>query len=329
MKKFKKKIIHWAVVVSPVFLTLNAFATPSMPGAVILVDKNLNQLHLAHYVAGEFRIEKTLHATLGRLTGDKFVQDDLKTPEGIYFFTREELPPSLPKKYGSMAFDVDYPNPVDKFEHRTGYGIMLHSTDEPSRLQKNFDSRGCIVVDNNEIKFLSHEIRVGLTPILVFQKINQEFLHPGSDPELNDFFKKWVQAWQSRSIDSYIAFYHSEFSNQGRRKSEWKSFKESLNKRYKSIEVMPEEVRIFKHPKYTVITFVENYKSVLSSGALGHQSRGTKMLYVTREMGQPKILAEIFSPDIEPNLQAKVGASVPQTAVDSNFHTVPNSQNAQ
>lgn len=57
------------------------------PFSVILVDKHKNELHLGAYTGDRIEIKKTYHATLGRALGDKEVEKDLKTPEGIYFFT--------------------------------------------------------------------------------------------------------------------------------------------------------------------------------------------------------------------------------------------------
>jgi hypothetical protein len=64
---------------------------------------------------------------------------------------------------------------------------------------------------------------------------------------------------------------------------------------YQSIEVKPEKVRYYRHPKYSMITFTQNYRSKLSGGGWGHRSRGTKILYVAEESGQPKIIAETYS----------------------------------
>ena len=57
----------------------------------------------------------------GKVAGDKFLEGDNKTPEGIYF-TRQHIKSGLPKKkYGPYAIPLDFPNPVDKFEGKTGY----------------------------------------------------------------------------------------------------------------------------------------------------------------------------------------------------------------
>ena len=71
--------------------------------------------------------------------------------------------------------------------------------------------------------------------------------------------------------------------------------KHQLNKRYASIEIGPEDVLYYRHPKYSMITFTQNYRSKLKGGGWGHRSRGTKILYIAEEGGKPKIIAETYT----------------------------------
>ena len=266
------------------------------PKTAILVDKKTNNLHLCEYVDGEYKILRTFHATLGQVTGDKENEGDLKTPEGIYTFKTRLTPPSLQAKFGAMAFYMNFPNTYDDLAGHTGSHIMLHATNEPDRLNKNYDSLGCVVVRNEEIKEIYSHVRLGLTPILIFPELTPEFMKPGQDEKLKGFFKDWVHAWETKNVDDYIAHYHSDFSAQGMNRDHWKTFKESLNQRYASIEINPEDVLYYRHPKYSMITFTQNYRSRLAhGGGWGHRSRGTKILYIAEEGGQPKIIAETYT----------------------------------
>ncbi len=261
----------------------------------VLVDKKTNSLHVVQYDTQRYKILKTYHATLGQVKGDKEQENDLKTPEGIYTFNSLLTPPSLQKKFGVMSFAINFPNAFDQLAGRTGSGIMLHATNEPERLKKNYDSQGCVVVKNEEIEAIKPFIRLGLTPILIFSELTDEYLSPGIDPKIKDFFSGWISDWQGKSIDKYIDHYHSDFSAQGKNKAAWKQFKTELNRRYSSIEIQPEDVRFYRHPKYSVVTFTQNYRSKLKSGGWGHRSRGTKILYIAEENNQSKIIAETFT----------------------------------
>jgi murein L,D-transpeptidase YafK len=261
----------------------------------ILVDKKHNTLKIAEYYDGEYRTLKTYHATLGQVKGDKEEEGDLKTPEGIYTFKSKLLPPTLKPKFGAMAFYLNYPNSYDQIAGRTGFDIMLHATNEPERLKQNYDSQGCVVVKNEEITEVSRFVRLGLTPILVFSELTDEFLKPGQDTTLRVFFDSWINAWESRDVEKYISHYHSDFSAQGKDRMSWKTYKAGLTQRYSSIKIGPESVRMYRHPKYSMITFTQNYRSKLINGSWGHRSRGTKILYVAEEASQPKIIAETYT----------------------------------
>lgn len=265
----------------------------------ILVEKKTNTLSVAIYENGEYKIIKQYKATLGKVKGDKEEEKDLKTPEGIYTFNSRENPPSLPAKFGISAFSLNFPNAYDRIAGHAGHGIMLHATNDPDRLKQNYDSEGCVVVKNEELKEIIPYIRLGLTPILIFPETTPEpfesYLKPGSDAKLKAVFADWVSAWESRDVNRYINHYHSDFSAQGKNKAQWKAYKSQLITRYAAIKVGPEDIQYYRHPKYSVVTFTQNYQSRLKNGAFGHRSRGTKILYIAEEAGAPKIIAETYT----------------------------------
>ncbi len=273
-----------------------AWAAEPAPLHLILVDKKTNTLNVARYQGEGYEILKTYRTTVGQVQGDKEEEGDLKTPEGIYFFTSKLLPPSIKAKFGVMAFYMNYPNGWDKIAGRTGDDIMLHATNEPERLTKDFDSEGCVVVKNEELREIEPYIRLNITPILVFSDLKPELMQPGKDTKLKELFAKWTGAWEGKRLDEYVGSYHSKFMAQGMDRSAWRAYKGGLNSRYETIEIGPENVRYFSHPKYSLIMFVQNYRSKLKGGkAMGHVSRGTKILIVAEDAGAPKIIEERFT----------------------------------
>ena len=282
-------------VVFGISASFTAFASGVPSPTAILVDKKTNTLLLTEYVDGAYQVKKTFRTTLGQVKGDKEDEGDLKTPEGIYTFKARMTAPQLAKKFGTLAFYLNFPNTFDDLSGHKGSNIMLHATNTPERLKNNFDSLGCVVVSDEELHSIESHIRVGLTPILIFSELTPEYLKPGQDAQLKNFFYGWLKAWEGKNLESYIDQYHSDFSAQGMKKAEWKTFKSNLNQRYASIEIKPELALFYRHPKYSMITFTQNYRSKLKNGAWGHRSHGTKILYVAEENGQPKIIAETFS----------------------------------
>lgn len=267
---------------------------------LILVDKKTNQLHLAHYESDDsYRILKTFHATTGKVKGDKQEEGDLKTPEGVYQFTQKLFPPKLKPKFGSMAFYVNYPNAYDDIAGCTGNSIMLHGTDEPERLSRDFDSEGCVVVRNGDLLELQKFIQIRLTPVMIFDDLQPRFKSGGRDEKLHQFFDSWIRDWESRDVDKYMSHYHPDFSSPIKGKlfdrTMWKNYKSILTQKYSKIEVNASDPYFFRHPKYTMMMFTQDYHSVQKNGQKGLVSRGTKILYIAEEKGEPKIISENFS----------------------------------
>jgi murein L,D-transpeptidase YafK len=267
---------------------------------LILVDKNTNLLHLAHYENDDsFKTIKTYHATTGRVKGDKELEGDLKTPEGVYQFTQKIFPPSLEPKFGSMAFYVNYPNSYDQIAGCTGGEIMLHGTNAPDRLKKDFDSEGCVVLRNEDLKELEKSIQIRLTPVLIFDDLLPQFKNGGRDEKLHRFFDSWIRDWESRDVEKYISHYHTDFSSPIKGvlhdREHWKAYKSALTQKYSKIEVNASHPYFFRHPKYTMMMFTQDYVSNLKGGTKGLISRGTKILYIAEEKGVPKIISENFT----------------------------------
>lgn len=280
------------------FLTFSFAQDERAPGKVtaILVDKKTNTLKLAYYENDAYKIIKEYHATVGKVIGDKTDESDLKTPDGIYQFTSRLFPPQIKPKFGAMALYINFPNPYDRIAARTGYDIMLHGTDEPERLKKNYDSEGCVVVRNEDLLEINKYVVLGLTPIIVFPELTEKYMNPGANEGLKNFFKSWIADWEGKNIEGYISHYHSQFHVDGKDRQGWKVYKDSLNKKYDEIRVNPTQVTYFVHPKYNVISFVQDYQSKFKNGHVAYQSVGTKTLYIAEEDSTFKIIDEGFSP---------------------------------
>ncbi len=275
--------------ISLCLINANAKANPF---PVIVVDKAKHQLHMAVYQSDKINFIKSYHVTLGKVVGDKEVEKDFKTPEGVYFFRAKLTPPTLKKKFGVMALMMDYPNVIDRSAGKTGYDIMLHATDDPARLKKDYDSEGCVVIDNSEIEEVSKSIRLGLTPILIYPELKPEYLSADYRPEVKQAFDRWLTAWKTKDINAYIGSYGDGFSYNGMNLKKYREYKNSLNQKYDKIQIDVSNIRYFFHPKYDVVSFTQRYQSTLKNGRKGFDSTGTKMLYFQKTGEQYRIAAE-------------------------------------
>ena len=98
--------------------------------------------------------------------GDKKVQGDGKTPEGLYYIDRKN-----PKSRYYLSLGISYPNSADKAEAQAlgkspGGDIFIHGEDTKPNFFKRDWTAGCIAVKNREIHEIYSLVKVG-TPILI------------------------------------------------------------------------------------------------------------------------------------------------------------------
>lgn len=258
---------------------------------IIMVDKSTFQLHIMD--AGKnFEIIKSFPITIGKMSGDKLIEGDLKTPEGIYQFIAKYTPPQIKPKLGAMGFYIDYPNYMDKREGKTGFDILLHSTNDPARLEKSQDSDGCIVVDDERIKAIDPYIEPRKTSILIFDELKPEYIQDAYYQELKNIFEKWLEAWNSKDIETYIDLYSDKFTSKGMNKAQYKEYKQLLNKKYHKISVTTSDIKLYRHPKYSLVTYRQSYVATFKDGRVAFNVQSPKTLYLVPENGALKIISE-------------------------------------
>ncbi len=291
-----KKIRALAPVLASFALLFVLPAHAAMPGlseTVVVVDKKDNQIHLANYNDGNLDVVKTYRATFGKSVGDKLWEGDLKTPEGIYELPFRKTPPALGKKFGPLAVYIGYPNSMDKHGSKTGNQIMLHGTDDPSRLERQFDSLGCVVTDNENVKAISDEIKIKETKIIITRDFSQLKNTPRL-PKAKEFLKNWLNAWSMKDLPGYIESYADEYIPQaaGRNRNEFARYKDNLNKMYETIKVTATDARFYFHEKYDLITFTQHYESTFAGGKPAYNGSAKKNLYIQERNGHYRIVTE-------------------------------------
>lgn len=258
---------------------------------VVVVDKKTNQLHVTNYNDGRLDILKSYHATMGQKIGDKLMEGDLKTPEGIYEFLYRSYPPQLKPIFGSLAVYIAYPNVMDKAGKKTGFDILLHGTDDPSRLEKNYDSKGCVVLDNGYVKEVSDLIKLRDTKIIITKDFSQLVNTPRIE-KAKEFFSNWIKAWSAKDLTGYIEAYADEFHEGKMNRMEYAKYKDSLNKKYDTINVTASNVHYYFHEKYDMVTFTQHYKSTFKGGIPAYNGASKKTLYIQERNGVYRILVE-------------------------------------
>jgi len=256
----------------------------------LLMDKSSYTLTLYERTNGSINKVKAYHAIFGKNIGDKFYQGDSRTPEGIYFIHEIKDEKELLPKYGKKALVLNYPNPMDRLNGKTGLGIWIHSVDDPQRLQLLNDTRGCVAISNQNIIELSAIVELQSTPVIIVNK--PEYINEKTQLSQQAYFlnllEKWKTAWINNNIEEYIAFYSDSFYSSAKKmnKKEWRAYKANLGTIYKNINVEIDNINIYNFSSYTAILFKQKYTSP------NIQDTGKKIIYLEKTPDSYKIISE-------------------------------------
>ncbi|MDR3037909.1 MAG: L,D-transpeptidase family protein [Candidatus Adiutrix sp.] len=278
----------------------DAFLYPGeRPGHILVVDKVNQMLYLyQHDGAGRIILDRVMPCSTGENLGDKMVEGDRKTPNGFYIFNQKLLPRELAPIYGTLAYPTDYPNFWDRRLGRGGYGIWLHGINKPLT---DYDSNGCIELENADIARLEDLLRLFDTPLITYENL---ILAPVEDLrreglEIKAFLEDWRRAWSSKNQTAYREKYAPEFINSdGRSFEDWMTHKENVAKNYRDIKVEIKDLRVYRHRDVITAAFEQDYR-----GDQRFTSVGLKRLYLKKAEGGYKIIGEEFTarPGFDPS----------------------------
>lgn len=129
----------------------------------VVVHKTDRRMYLLHHD----KVQESYDIGLGFApSGDKKVEGDGKTPEGLYYIDRRN-----PNSRFHLSIGISYPNPYDRAEAQAlgkspGGDIFIHGTPEPYRNEGRDWTWGCIAVSDKEIEDIYAMVRDG-TPITI------------------------------------------------------------------------------------------------------------------------------------------------------------------
>ncbi len=262
------------------------------PSAYALIVEKL-QHKLSVYRAnqlGEYEVIKTYQAVTGKKQGDKKTSGDKRTPEGIYFITGKIEGGKLPAKYGPGALTLDYPNIFDQRSSKTGYGIWIHGVEDDTRIDKAFDTDGCVALKNQDWIDLEKYISPLETPVI----ITKEMLLLDSSKELEEkklaisaMLDLWKNSWENSELQSYLNFYSDSFKTFGINKMQWFNLKSNLSSiRKGKINIEISDPKILSYEDQIFVSFLQRYKSPEKDDF------GRKFLYLKKENNEYKIISE-------------------------------------
>lgn len=246
--------------------------TELLPRDLLVVEKSAQRLSV-YARKSPLEVRRQFSCTTGQAVGNKVLMGDLRTPEGAYFVV-DKVRQSLDfMEYGGVGYALNYPNPVDRLNGKTGYGIWIHSRGRPITPT---ETRGCIAVNLDDMSALEPELTPGM-PVLVAQNLRN-----GTDNEeearisrlVAEKTRQWNAAWASRS-NNFFAFYHPESYSkaQGEAFAAFRANKERLFSSLPWIQILYDEVRVLRGPGYWVSWFGQYYRAPNTT------SEGMRRLY--------------------------------------------------
>jgi len=217
---------------------------------------------------GKPYLVKDYYMTIGSAGSGKQIEGDHKTPIGLYSVTHEIAGNKLPDLYGSGAFPVDYPNKVDKWRKRTGYGIWLHGTPSDTYSRVPLASEGCFVLSNDDYDEVAVYMRQVERPrVLLLDKINwlTQEQHQQQRSDYLKVMQDWVESWESLDMNRYSAFYDKENLNFGKLDyTKWYDRKKTVNQHKKFVQLSLGLESMYVYPgekDMFAVDFKQNYMS--------------------------------------------------------------------
>lgn len=265
---------------------------PSCPTMLIAISKENQRLHILEHKS-PLSVAQSFTCTTGEAVGDKREEGDLRTPEGVYFTERRKDRGLDYDLYGELAYTLNFPNPVDRLNGKTGSGIWIHGRGHEIVPR---ETKGCVAVTQADMERM--EPRLGFNiPVIIARNVdwNKPVQDKNAPKELEDLIQAWAKAWSDRS-DEFFEFYDADKYTRamGQNFEAFKAHKKNLFRSLPWIEVSIHDLRILPGPDYWVTWFGQHYRTP------SMVSEGVKRLYWQRdESGRLRIVGrEWFNKDL-------------------------------
>lgn len=230
------------------------------PERIIAVNKATQELILLERKSPLHEVRR-FPCTTGQSEGDKAVEGDMRTPEGVYFVGHRINRTLDWGLYGNIAYSLNYPNPVDRIKGKTGSGIWLHGRG------KTFvprDTLGCVALKVPDMKDVALEAAYG-TPVVITDGVDWT-PEPGESEvtalTLANELKGWARDWSARD-ENFFGHYDPALLDlsEGLDFDGFAEHKRNIFASQPWIQVMVDNVRAIPGPGYWVTWFDQYYRT--------------------------------------------------------------------
>ena len=261
---------------------------------MLLAEMSTGRFFVVKNTNGRPQIIYDYYMTIGKAGYGKQVEGDNKTPLGLYHVTREIDGAQLPDLYGSGAFPVNYPNKIDRWRKRTGYGIWLHGTPSDTYSRAPLASEGCFVLSNEDYDHVAPLIRAVERPrVLLVETVSWLSASEYDTHKKNyiDVLKGWAADWESLDVERYLSHYSIEDFNLGADNfAQWSQRKRNVSKSKEFVQLAIDVNGLFIYPGEKDMFVVDFQQRYLSNN---YQSKSAKQQYWQKNrQGQWKIIYE-------------------------------------
>jgi Uncharacterized protein conserved in bacteria len=230
------------------------------PTRIVAVDKASQTLIMLERKSPLHEIRR-FPCTTGQSEGDKLVEGDLRTPEGVYFIGQRINRKLDWDLYGDIAYSLNYPNPVDRIKGKTGSGIWIHGR---GKVFLPRDTLGCVALKVPDMKDMAQELAYG-TPVVIADGLSWT-----QEPSENDAvatalaeeLRMWARDWEGRG-DSFFEHYDPALMSisEDQNFSAFVAHKRAVFASNPWIEVMVDNIRAIPGPDYWVTWFDQYYRT--------------------------------------------------------------------
>ena len=266
---------------------------------LIIVEKSDQHAALYRFQNGEIPEIELMNAyqiSSGKADGNKLRRGDLKTPEGLYiahpFFSEQNLRGrygAIAAQYGTGAWELGYPNTLDRLRRKTGSGIWVHGTDVGTI---PFDTEGCVRFENDVITYFNEELRFSKTPVIigdVIEWVTIDFLL-NEVQNIEIFLNNWLESWKRQDIIQYLSFYDQDDFVTHRQNMDFASWERHKRNIFQDspVEIEMKDISYYYADNLLLISFTQNYYST------SVQNTGKKQLVLRRGRMGWRIVQEEF-----------------------------------
>ncbi len=219
---------------------------------MVLVEKATYSLYKLEMADNGYTIidaDHIMHGSGG--IPEKNIRGDNKTPQGLYYIVDYRSGQSLVNRYGPYAeiygagsLPLNYPNPIDKLNKKTGGGIWLHGRDDSVAIRK--ETQGCVALTNPDFEVLKDFVTIN-HPVLITDNFTYmtEEEYSKHRVETLDKFYSFINTWANSDEEGYKKHIHERYGNKKNGGKHYADRKISLMNSYPERVVFTDNTKIF------------------------------------------------------------------------------------